>query len=301
MTATTTQAAAIRVMIRAAAEGGLPALDSAAERFAFHLGAALRGLGAGTIETAPASVRSAPLAEILAAEDALAGVVRARDWAGRILLLLDAALAGALIERLLGGAAEPAASAPRRPPTPIEQRLLREVMTSALSALAQALAPLSEAVFEIERVETDPRLAAVAPGTATAVEIAVPVQAGGRSGSLRVVLPVPSLTALRDAWSRRRRGDADAVWAAGFREALNGVELPALAVFGEVTATPAEILSWRPGDMIPLPAGDVDRARLVAGGRALLHGTIGHSRGVRALRIEPADSASPAVPEGGGS
>ncbi|WP_179221915.1 FliM/FliN family flagellar motor C-terminal domain-containing protein [Inquilinus limosus] len=69
--------------------------------------------------------------------------------------------------------------------------------------------------------------------------------------------------------------------------------MSALAVFGEVSATPAEILRWRPGDTIPLPAGDADRARLVAGGRILGHGTIGHSRGARALRIEPPDHPAP--------
>ncbi|MFE0755409.1 flagellar motor switch protein FliM [Inquilinus sp. NPDC058860] len=298
MSGTTGQAAAIRAMIRAAAEGGLPALDPVAERFAFHLAAALRGLGAGPVDTGKAAVRSAPLAGLLEGE-ALAGVVRARGWTGRIMLLLDAGLDDALVGRLLGGAAAPSGPAPRRTPTPIELRLLREVMAAALSALAQTLAPLAETAFEVERIEADPRLAAIAPGTATAIEIAIPVQVGGpgeAGGRLRVVLPVPSLTALRDAWARQRRGDADTDWAAGFREALHRVELPALAVFGEVTATPAEILGWRPGDMIPLLAGDADRARLVAGGRTLCHGTIGHSRGVRALRIEQA--ASPAAPEG---
>lgn len=303
MTATTPQAAAIGAMIRAAAEGGLPALDPVAERFAFHLAAALRGLDAGPLDTGAAAVRSAALDGLLAGGEGLAGIIRARDWAGRILLLLDAGLADALIGRLLGGASAPAEIVPRRAPTPIELRLLREVMAAALSALAQALAPLAETAFEIERIETDPRLAAIAPGTATAVEIAVPVQAGGPGGPggrLRVLLPVPSLTALRDAWARQRRGDADAAWAAGFRDALHGVELPALAVFGEVSATPAEILRWRPGDTIPLPAGDTDRARLVAGGRILGHGTIGHSRGVRALRLEPPNHpALQAGPEGG--
>lgn len=303
MSATTpqarSQAAAIGAMIRAAAAGGLPALDPVAERFAFHLAAALRGLGAGPVDTGAATVRSAALDGILAGGEGLAGIVRARDWPGRILLLLDSGLDDALVGRLLGGAAMPAEAGPRRTPTPIELRLLREVMAAALSALAQALAPLAETVFEIERIETDPRLAAIAPGTATAVEIAVPVQAGGAGGRLRVVLPVPSLTALRDAWARQRRGDADAAWAAGFRDALHRVELPALAVFGEVAATPAEILGWKPGDMIPLPAGDADRARLIAGGRILGHGTIGHSRGVRALRIEQADPVAAAAPEGG--
>lgn len=303
MSATTpqapSQAAAIGAMIRAAAEGGLPALDPVAERFAFHLAAALRGLGAGPLDTGAAAVRSAALEGLLAGGEGLAGIVRARDWPGRILLLLDAGLDDALVGRLLGGAATPAEAAPRRAPTPIELRLLREVMAASLSALAQALAPLAETAFEIERIETDPRLAAIAPGTATAVEITVPVQAGGRSGRLRILLPVPSLTALRDAWARQRRGDADTAWAAGFHEALQRVELPALVVFGEVSATPAEILRWQPGDMIPLPAGDADRARLVAGGRVLGHGTIGHSRGVRALRIDQAGPAVPAAPEGG--
>lgn len=299
MSATTSQAAAIGAMIRAAAAGGLPALEPVAERFAFHLAAALRGLGAGPVDTGVATVRSAALDGILAGGEGLAGIVRARDWPGRILLLLDAGLDEALVGRLLGGAATPTEAAPRRTPTPIELRLLREVMAAALAALAQALAPLAETAFEIERIETDPRLAAIAPGNAAAVEIAVPVQCSGQAGRLRIVLPVPSLTALRDAWARQRRGDPDAAWAAGFRDALHRVELPALAVFGEVAATPAEILGWKPGDMIPLPAGDADRARLVAGGRILGHGTIGHSRGVRALRIEQADPVAPAAPEGG--
>lgn len=299
MSATTSQAAAIGAMIRAAAAGGLPALEPVAERFAFHLAAALRGLGAGPVDTGAATVRSAALDGILAGGEGLAGIVRARDWPGRILLLLDAGLDDTLVGRLLGGAATPAEAAPRRTPTPIELRLLREVMAASLSALAQALAPLAETAFEIERIETDRRLAAIAPGNATAVEIAVPVQCSGQDGRLRIVLPVPSLTALRDAWARQRRGDADAAWAAGFRDTLHRVELPALAVFGEVAATPAEILGWKPGDIIPLPAGDADRARLVAGGRILGHGTIGHSRGVRALRIEQADPVAPVAPEGG--
>jgi flagellar motor switch protein FliM len=300
----TSQAAAIGAMIRAGAEGGLPMLDPMAERFAFRLNAALRGLGAGGIEAEAASVRSAPFAELLAEApvEALVGVVRARDWNSQILVLLEAGLAAVMIALLLGGPAAPAEDGLHRGLTPIERRLTQELLGLVLQALAEALAPLAPAGFEVERIEADLQFAMLAPKAATAVRIAVPVRAAGRTGQLQIVLPLPSLAVLRDAWARQRRGDADAAWAAGFQDALSQVELPAVAMFGTVTATPAEILSWKPGDTIPLPAGDADQASLVAGDRVLFRGAIGHSRGVRAVRIQQlaADGAPAAAPSGDG-
>lgn len=291
------QGAAIGQMMRAAADGRLPALEPVAERFAFLLATGLRSLGADGVEAGAPVVRPTLFGAAMAmtGDGTLAGIARLAGEDGRIVVLLDGGPAAVVFATLLGGGpAEGRAGLGEL--TPIERRMARDLIGRILQLLADALAPLAPVGFEVDQVGAGPAAAMVAPKTAAAVEIVVPIRAGEVAGDLRLVLPVPSLAPLRQAWARRRLGDThDAAWGAALQQALAPVELTAQAVFSEVQTTLAEILAWRVGDTVALPAGDPDQAHLAIGGQVLFRGTIGHSRGARAVRIAEAVSA-PAAP-----
>ncbi len=120
---------------------------------------------------------------------------QAASW----LLDVTPVLAFAVVDRLLGGDAEPG-FALRRELTAIEHRLLRRWTNLFLAEATRAWQPLAAIELAFDRDESDPQLALVVPPADAVVAIALDVKVGRCRGQMHLCIPVASLASL-DCWS----------------------------------------------------------------------------------------------------
>lgn len=127
-------------------------------------------------------------------------VLAAYPLEGAWLLEITPALAYPVVDRLLGGDPEPS-GVPRRELTEIETRLLRRWVNLFLTQTAQAWQPITPLQLAVDRVESDPRLALLAPAGEAVLAICWEVVVGRSRGLMNLCIPAASLAGLERSWA----------------------------------------------------------------------------------------------------
>ena len=159
------------------------------------------------------------------------------------------------IDRLLGGTGN--GSLPQRSLTDIEQSVIRNLFDRVLRELAYAFESLTALDPSILHLESNPQFAQVAAATDMVVVVNYDIRIGSRSGEATLCIPFSSLqpvldevtgNALLGGWAA---GDPQGV-ANAVAERLDNAPMPVSVRFDEVFLSSAQIVSLRPGDVLPL-------------------------------------------------
>ena len=126
-------------------------------------------------------------------------VFRAVEWDNFGLLTVSSPLIYSIVDVLLGGRRGVAPMRLEgRPFTTIERALVERLIRLVLADLATAFAPLSAIEFRYERLETNPRFAAIARPTNAAVLFKLRIEIDDRGGPLEILIPYATLEPVRD-------------------------------------------------------------------------------------------------------
>ena len=130
-------------------------------------------------------------------------VFKIEEWDNYGLMVIDSALIYSIVDVLLGGRR---GTAPMRiegrPYTTIERRLVERLVSLVLRDLAASFDPLCTVTIKFERLEVNPRFAAIARLSNAAVVARFRVDMGGPRRSVRTPSP------LRHARTRARNPPA---------------------------------------------------------------------------------------------
>ena len=120
------------------------------------------------------------------------GVFKAEEWDNYGLIMVDSTLTYSIVDVLLGGRPGPAAMRIEgRPYTTIERNLVERLIGVVLNDLTSTFDPLSPVTFRFERLETNPRFAAIARAANAAVlaRLRVDMEGSWAAGS-RLLIPI---------------------------------------------------------------------------------------------------------------
>lgn len=246
------------------------------------------------------------------ADPVLFCVFRASGWPDSGLMVIDAGIADANLEFLLGGNAEPAAETAGRAATHLDRTLARRLADAALAELADAFAAARAEIGAVAmvcgRIEPSRQSAAVAAiaaneAPAFVAQMALSIGEAGRPGRLDLILPMAMLEPVRPFLAEPYRGAQtanDLVWARHIASALLQTPLPMQVELERLFLPVDQVLAWKPGDVLPLSA-DADSLlamRLTGGGgdAAVFAGTLGALRGHKAVKVAsdvPAEFGQP--------
>ena len=125
---------------------------------------------------------------------AMLGVFKAEEWDNFGLVMVDSSLTYSIVDVLLGGRRGTAAMRIEgRPYTTIERNLVERLIAVVLNDLTSTFDPLSPVTFRFERLETNPRFAAIARPANAAVLARLRVDMEDRGGKLELLIPYATL------------------------------------------------------------------------------------------------------------
>ncbi len=126
-------------------------------------------------------------------------VIKAEEWENFGLLTVDSSLIYSMIDVLLGGRrAGGVIRVEGRPYTTIEMALARRMIEVILEDTHRAFEPLTQVHFNLERLETNPRFAAISRPANAAILIELRIDMDDRGGKIEILLPYATIEPIRE-------------------------------------------------------------------------------------------------------
>ncbi len=269
----------------------LPMLEIVFDRLVRAMTASLRGFTGDNVDVSMESMASLRFREYLEGvpQPAMLVVFRVEEWDNYGLLVLDSALVYSVVDVLLGGRRGTAAMRVEgRAHTSIERALAERLVAVVLDDLSEAFRPLAPVRFRFERLEVNPRFAAISRGGNACVLSRFRVDMEDRGGRLELVLPYATLEPVREALLQQFMGEKlgrDSIWETHLGEELRLTDLALDVVLDEQTMPLSAVLSLRRGDRIVLDARPDTPVKLRCNDVNLFEGDLGRRKDRLAVRI----------------
>ena len=269
----------------------LPMLEIVFDRLVRLSTTSLRNFTSDNVEVSIENARSVRFGDYLNSIElpSILGVFKAVDWDGFGLCTVDSALAFSVIEVLLGGAQTGATTRPLgRPFTMIESSLVRRMIGIILGDLEQAFAPLQRVNFQLERLETNPRFAAITRPANAATLVELRININDRGGIVQIMMPYATLEPVRGLLLQMVMGEKfgrDVTWETHLTDRILESSVEINAVLYETRLPLSRAMSLSVGDTLLFDIAPGAPVRLKCGEVELTRGIAGKMRENTAIRV----------------
>jgi flagellar motor switch protein FliM len=281
----------------------LPMLEVVFDRLVRLLTTSLRNFTSDNVEVSLDSISSIRFGDYLNSIPlpAIIAVFRAEQLDNFGLVTVDSSLIYSIVDVLLGGRrGTTAMRVEGRPYTTIERVLVTRMIEVILADTRQAFAPLTPVDFTLDRIETNPRFAAIARGPNAAILVRLRVDMEDRGGRCELLLPYATLEPIRKLLLQQFMGEKfgrDNIWENHLASELWRTRVEVRAVLDEMVSPLSSVLNLKVGDTLPLNATPDSMVELKCGQVLLTRGRAGRMNHSLAVRVEqPMQAAAkPAV------
>lgn len=270
----------------------LPMLEIVFDRLVRTMATSLRNFTGDNVEVAMESITSLRFGNYLnaIAMPAMLTVFKAEEWDNQGLLVVDSPMIYAIVDVLLGGRSGTAAMRMEgRAYTTIERNLVERFMAVVLADLTASFDPLSPVTFRFERLEVNPRFAAISRLSNAAVLARLRIDLEDRGGRLDVLLPYATLEPVRELLLQKFMGEKfgrDSIWQTHLADELWNTEVVLDAVLDEQVMSLSELTKLQPGSQLILNGGPDAHVTVRCGVTSLLDGRLGRSSDHFAVEVE---------------
>jgi flagellar motor switch protein FliM len=220
---------------------------------------------------------------------AMLAVFKVEEWDNYGLLVVDSPMIYSVVDVLLGGRRGTAAMRIEgRPYTTIERTLVERLIAVMMNDLSAAFEPLSKVHFKFERLEVNPRFAAVSRPSNACVLVRLRIDMEDRGGRIELLLPYATLEPVRELLLQQFMGEKfgrDSIWETHLAEQLRHTELALDVVLDEQTMPLSAVVGLQRGDCIALGTAPGAPVRLRCGDVALFDAELGRREDRLAVRI----------------
>lgn len=270
----------------------LPMLDIVFDRLVRLMSTSLRNLTSDNVEVSLDQVSTVRFGDYMNSIPlpAMLSIFKAEEWDNGGLLMTDSALIYSVVDVLLGGRkGTPAIRIEGRPYTTIETKLIERMLGVVLSDMSSAFDPLSPVSFNMERMETNPRFAAITQASNACVLARLRIDMGDRGGRVEILLPYATLEPIRELLLQMFMGEKfgrDSIWETHLTNELLVTDVDLQAVLSEKTVPLGEILNWKPGTTVMFNTNPRDRVEVRCGDFPMYKASTGQKQGTLAVRID---------------
>lgn len=270
----------------------LPMLDVVFDRMGRLLSTSLRNLTSDNVEASIDDITSVRFGDYLNSVPlpAMLSIIKADEWDNQGLIVCDSALIYSMVDVLLGGRrGSTALRIEGRPYTTIECNLMERMLQVALADMSTAFDPLSPVTFRFERLETNPRFAAITQSNNAAVLIKMRIDMEDRGGLMEILLPYATLEPIREVLLQMFMGEKfgrDSIWETHLSKELYKTDVEIQAVLDEATMSLRDVMSWKIGSTVMFDTRTEDTVEIRCGQRPLFTGRMGRRDANIAIRLE---------------
>ncbi len=267
------------------------ALQTLHEAFARNFGASLSGFMRTIVEVRVATCEQMTYGEFIGAlpNPTSFNLVQSDALEGQMCLEISPLIIYPIIDRLLGGNNQDL-FIPQRPMTPIEQRLISNVIVRGLSALGEAWESVRPMKFSVVAQESNPQLVQIVPPNEVVMVIGLELRMGARAGTMNLCIPYNVIEPVMEelssqSWFAVSRNENSTAATARLHQNLDQAGLQLSAVLAETTITLRDLVELQPGDVIVTTQHHALPATLLIEGEPKYQAGIGQHRGRRAVRV----------------
>ncbi len=270
----------------------LPMLEIVFDRLVRLMTTSLRNFTSDNVEVSLDNISSIRFGDYLNSIPlpAILAVFRAEELDNYGLLTVDSNLIYSIVDVLLGGRRGTAAMRIEgRPYTTIERVLVQRMVEVVLQDAIAAFEPLTPVTFKLDRLETNPRFAAIARPANAAILVKLRIDMEDRGGRVELLLPYATLEPIRKMLLQQFMGEKfgrDNIWESHLATELWGTQLDVRAVLDEQQMSLRRVLDLKVGDTLMLNAGPESLVQLRCGQIPLTQGRMGSRNSKIAVRVE---------------
>jgi len=272
----------------------LPMLEIVFDRLVRLMTTSLRNFTSDNVEVSLDDVTSIRFGDYLNSIPlpAILAVFRAEQLDNYGLFTVDSNLIYSIVDVLLGGRRGTAAMRIEgRPYTTIERTLVQRMIEVILQDMCQAFEPLTPVNFTLDRLETNPRFAAIARPANAAILVKLRIDMEDRGGRTELLLPYATLEPIRKLLLQQFMGEKfgrDSIWENHLATELWSTRVDIEAVLDEQVMPLNKIMNLKIGETVMLNAAPDSQIELRCGGVPLLRGRMGRVGSSVAIRVEEA-------------
>jgi len=260
----------------------LPMLEIVFDRLVRLATTSLRNFTSDNVEVSMESISSVRFGDYLNSIPlpAILSVIKAEEWDNFGLLTVDSNLIYSMIDVLLGGRRIGGQiRVEGRPYTTIELALARRMIEVILEDTHKAFEPVTEVNFRLERLETNPRFAAISRPANAAILIELRIEMDDRGGKIEILLPYATIEPIREQLLQMYMGEKfgrDPIWEGHLATEIFSADIEIDAILHEVDLPLSRILNLEPGETVMFDRAPSDPVKLRCGEVELTEAIMGH-------------------------
>src|ERR1700742_364415 len=269
----------------------LPMLEIVFDRLVRLMTTSLRNFTSDNVEVSLDRITSVRFGDYLNSIPlpAILSVFKAEEWDNFGLFTVDSSLIYSIIDVLLGGRrGQTAIRVEGRPYTTIETSLVKRMVEVVLADAETAFRPLSPVKFNIDRLETNPRFAAISRPANAAILVRLRIDMEDRGGTIELLLPYATIEPIRDVLLQMFMGEKfgrDSTWEGHLATEIGQAKIAVDAVLYEAQLPLKQIMKLDVGDTLMLELKSDAPVVVRCGAVTLTEGRMGRVGDRVAVRI----------------
>jgi len=269
----------------------LPMLEIVFDRLVRLLTTSLRNFTSDNVEVSLDRITSVRFGDYMNSIPlpAVLSVFKAEEWENFGLATVDSSLIYSMIDVLLGGRRGAAAlRIEGRPYTTIETNLVKRLIEVVLSDTEQAFRPLSPVTLTIDRLETNPRFAAISRPAHAAILVRLRVDMEDRGGNVELLLPYATIEPIRNVLLQMFMGEKfgrDPIWESHLATEIANAQIAVDALLYESHIPLRQLMDLKVGDTLPLGLRPDAPVTVRCGNVTLTEGRMGRVGDRVAIRV----------------
>lgn len=269
----------------------LPMLEIVFDRLVRLMTTSLRNFTSDNVEVSLDRITSVRFGDYLNSIPlpAILAVFKAEEWENFGLATINSSLIYSIIDVLLGGRrGGNAVRVEGRPYTTIETNLVKRMIEVVLADAELAFKPLSPVKFNIDRLETNPRFAAITRPANAAILVRLRIDMEDRGGNVELLLPYATIEPIRAVLLQMFMGEKfgrDPIWEGHLASEIAQAQISVDAVLYEERLPLRQMMALNVGDTLTLEVKPDALVTVRCGDVALTEGRMGRVGDRVAVRV----------------
>jgi len=270
----------------------LPMLENVVDRMVRLMTTSLRNFTSDNVEVSLDNISSIRFGDYLNSIPlpAIITVIRAEGLDNYLLTTVDSSLIYSIVDVLLGGRrGTTAMRVEGRPYTTIERTLIQRLIEVVLDDMEKAFEPLADLRFKLDRIETNPRFAAIARPSNAAILVKLRIDMEDRGGRIEMLLPYGTLEPIRKLLLQSFMGEKfgrDNIWESHLATELWSTKVQVDAVLSQQQMKLNDVMNMKVGQTLMLGIGPDAPLSIQCGDVPLVRGRMGRSGSRIAVQVE---------------